>query len=69
MRHLFFVFYLLVSSLTWAHQGGQDANGGHMERATGIYHCHAPDCVLPIIVDPAAGRLDIVSFNIQFLIA
>ena len=29
------------------HSGGQDANGGHVNKETGIYHCHADDCVLP----------------------
>lgn len=30
-----------------AHRGGQDANGGHYNRATGEYHCHRAGCVVP----------------------
>lgn len=50
-----------------AHPGGQDSNGGHVNRATGEYHCHRSDCILPHIADASTGHLDIVSFNIQFL--
>lgn len=58
---------LLVPLLLYAHPGGLDANGGHVNRATGEYHCHRPDCILPHIANPSAGFLNIVSFNIQFL--
>jgi len=59
---------LLLTLAVQAHPGGgQDDNGGHVNRATGEYHCHRNDCVLPYVISPSAGYLDIVSFNIQFL--
>lgn len=58
---------VLFSLPLQAHPGGQDSNGGHVNRATGEYHCHRSDCVLPHIVTPSADHLDVVSFNIQFL--
>ena len=38
---------LIDSTTANAHGGGQDANGGHVDRSTGEYHCHKPDCVMP----------------------
>ncbi len=58
---------LIVPLYACSHSGGQDSNGGHVDRTTGEYHCHKPDCAVPHIVGPAAGHLDVVSFNIQFL--
>ncbi|WP_197722095.1 YHYH domain-containing protein [Sulfuriflexus mobilis] len=58
---------LLITPLLQAHPGGVDDNGGHVNRATGEYHCHHDDCISPFFVDPTAGHLDVVSFNIQFL--
>ena len=43
----FFVVAGLISGNACAHGGGQDANGGHVDRTTGEYHCHADHCVLP----------------------
>lgn len=37
--------FILIANKGYAHAGGQDANGGHVERSTGLYHCHAVDCV------------------------
>jgi len=34
-----------------AHPGGLDDNGGHIDRSTGIYHCHRAGCV---VRDPAS---------------
>lgn len=40
----------LILSLTllavgaWAHPGRLDANGGHVDRSSGEYHCHRADC-------------------------
>ena len=34
-----------VSSVSFAHSGGQDKNGGHYDRSTGLYHCHKAYCV------------------------
>lgn len=72
MKHIVFkyissVIILITPLYVCAHSGGQDSNGGHVDRTTGEYHCHKFDCVLPIIVGSAAGHLDVVSFNIQFL--
>ena len=61
-----FLFLLSTSPLS-AHPGGQDDNGGHVNRTTGEYHCHSSDCIPPYIATASEGHLDIVSFNIQFL--
>lgn len=58
---------VLLTLSVQAHSGGQDDNGGHVNRATGEYHCHSSDCIPPHIVTPSAVHLDVVSFNIQFL--
>ena len=34
----------LTSTQVLAHPGGQDKNGGHFNRSTGEYHCHAERC-------------------------
>lgn len=34
------VFLLVLSVPTYAHPGGTDANGGHYNRSTGVYHYH-----------------------------
>ena len=39
--------FLFTSINGWGHPGRQDANGGHVNRSTGEYHCHKPDCVVP----------------------
>lgn len=58
--------YLLISpAVAFAHGGGQDSNGGHVDRSTGVYHCHSADCVLPTIAEDTA--IKVTSFNIQFL--
>lgn len=51
----------------WSHSGGQDDNGGHVDKTTGKYHCHRADCVLPDPLNQASDFLKVVSFNIQFL--
>ncbi|MFK5913041.1 MAG: YHYH domain-containing protein [Woeseiaceae bacterium] len=66
-KHILLIFSFVIPSHSFAHTGGQDANGGHVNRSTGEYHCHKPDCVLPVISGSAAGYIDVVSFNIQFL--
>lgn len=30
----------LASTLAWAHSGGTDSNGCHVNHKTGHYHCH-----------------------------
>lgn len=52
----FLVVAVLLASNACGHGGGQDSNGGHVDRSTGEYHCHADDCVLP--GDPAEDVLD-----------
>jgi len=62
-----FLFSGLFSTLLYGHAGGQDSNGGHVNRSTGEYHCHRADCITPHITSQSTGHLNIVSFNIQFL--
>jgi hypothetical protein len=35
---------LLLPAGALAHGGGLDSNGGHMNRKTGVYHCHREPC-------------------------
>ena len=59
---------LLLSLSCLAHPGGTDANGGHVNRDTNIYHCHSEECVLPDVANPVIEEeIKAVSFNIQFL--
>ena len=37
---LFFVFFLVLSSVVYAHGGRTDGNGGHYNRSDGSYHYH-----------------------------
>jgi hypothetical protein len=30
----------LASTVAYAHSGGTDASGCHLDHRTGIYHCH-----------------------------
>lgn len=64
---IFLIFSVVLVDFSWGHPGGLDSNGGHVDRATGEYHCHKTDCITPVISDPSSNHLDIVSFNIQFL--
>jgi len=58
--------FLILTSCAHAHSGGQDSNGGHVDRSTGIYHCHKEDCVLPTTIEPhAAEKIKIATFNIK----
>lgn len=43
------VFFVLLTNTACAHSGGRDSNGGHVDRRTGIYHCHTDTCVLPTL--------------------
>lgn len=60
-----FFLLLLTPGGLFANGGGQDANGGHVDRLTGIYHCHAEDCIPPVGSEDIA--INVASFNIQFL--
>ena len=58
---------MLFSLSCLAHPGGTDANGGHINRETNVYHCHSEKCVLPNLANQSAENIEAVSFNIQFL--
>lgn len=34
----------LVATGVFAHSGGRDSNGGHMDKKTSEYHCHTESC-------------------------
>ena len=60
MKLSFLVVATLLAGTAFAHGGGQDSNGGHVDRTTGEYHCHADHCVLPgslaeDVLDPPDG--------------
>jgi len=40
MRSTVFIFALFATLGVIAHPGGVDANGGHIDRKTGVYHYH-----------------------------
>lgn len=65
---LYLSLFVLIGFSTniYAHGGGQDSNGGHVNRSTGIYHCHQEDCVLPTVIEPfAPAKIKIATFNIK----
>lgn len=45
MKRIFFISIIAISMLTitYAHSGRTDSNGGHYDRATGEYHYHNGD--------------------------
>ncbi len=40
MRTTVFLFAFFATLVVFAHPGGVDANGGHIDRKTGVYHYH-----------------------------
>ncbi len=59
-------YLILVSFNSHTHSGGQDSNGGHVDRSTGAYHCHSQDCVLPTVIEHfAPEKIRIATFNIK----
>lgn len=46
-RVTLFLVGISFFTLNHAHSGGVDSNGGHIDKKTGIYHCHAKPCVDP----------------------
>lgn len=42
-----FVLSLPFAESADAHPGALDKNGGHVDRATGEYHCHRAPCSIP----------------------
>ncbi len=49
---LILLLIVILPACASGHGGGQDANGGHVDRSTGEYHCHQPDCVPPTPTEP-----------------
>ncbi len=52
------LFFISLSFNAYPHAGGQDSNGGHVNRSTGEYHCHAEDCVPPSVIITEEDVLD-----------
>ena len=50
---------LAFSATVLAHPGGRDANGGHVNRSTGEYHCHTEDCQEPGTVEDEVKAEDL----------
>lgn len=48
LKNILFFTCILISGCISAHPGGVDDNGGHLDRSTGLYHCHREDCVEPL---------------------
>lgn len=44
--HTLVGYTVLIGSTVLAHGGGLDAQGGHTERNSGIYHCHRASCTV-----------------------
>ena len=49
---------ILMAPLLQAHPGKFDSNGGHLDRNTGVYHCHREDCILPNPSDQDNGKYE-----------
>ena len=45
IRSLLTVMLLTTTTISYAHRGGMDSNGGHNNRKTGEYHCHRDNCI------------------------
>ena len=39
-----FLLFLLIPTLTMAHSGAVDKQGGHFDRQNSTYHCHKEPC-------------------------
>lgn len=48
-KFILIVILLLITTNAHSHGGGRDSNGGHVDRSTGVYHCHTDDCVSPVL--------------------
>ena len=44
-RTLLTILLITTSTITTAHRGGLDSNGGHTNKSTGEYHCHRDGCI------------------------
>lgn len=40
MKIIITIALVFASGLAFAHSGGTDANGCHVNHKTGVYHCH-----------------------------
>ncbi|MCU7879540.1 MAG: endonuclease [Candidatus Thiodiazotropha sp. (ex Lucinoma aequizonata)] len=48
MKQIIALVLLIIPLYLFAHPGGRDTNGGHVDRSTGVYHCHAEECIWQI---------------------
>lgn len=48
---LFFIVFISVFSISFAHPGRTDSNGGHYDRSTGEYHYHDENELEEVVVD------------------
>ena len=67
IQALIWTLSVLATAAACAHGGGQDGNGGHVNTATGEYHCHQPGCVLPTGIGEPDNEISVASFNIQWV--
>jgi hypothetical protein len=44
MKTLILLLILSLAPKSFGHSGGLDGNGGHLDRSTGLYHCHKDYC-------------------------
>jgi hypothetical protein len=44
---VFWIFTVALTPSAWAHGGGLNAEGCHIKRSTGDYHCHGSKKALP----------------------
>jgi len=71
---LILVKFILISLVinvfsvnAYSHGGGVDGNGGHLDRSTGIYHCHNNNCLTTDSTNnfTASETIKIATFNIR----
>lgn len=48
---LFIILVLIISTISFAHPGRTDSNGGHYDRSTGEYHYHGGEKVQNIVTE------------------
>ena len=61
------VIAILFIQVASAHPGGVDDNGGHLDRSTGVYHCHQDNCLTTGDTNTftAPDTIKIATFNIR----
>lgn len=40
MKKYIIVIAAMAAAAAWAHSGGTDSRGCHLNHKTGVYHCH-----------------------------